>query len=183
MKGVGEGQAEAIVLARGTRAFASLSEFAARIDANAINKKALENLAAAGAFDALDPDRASAFASVEPMLAMASRNDGEGGGPELDIRRDRGGHAQRPAASWPQSERLRREFDAIGFFLSGHPLEVYDSALKRVSASRWADFARAVRDGASTARLGAMVLDRFERRTRNRRQDRRLSALRSDRKL
>ena len=34
------------------------------------------------------------------------------------------------AAPWPESERLRREFDAVGFFLSGHPLEVYDAALK-----------------------------------------------------
>ncbi len=71
------------------------------------------------------------------------------------------------AAPWPESERLRREFDAVGFFLSGHPLEVYDTALKRLRATRWAEFARAVRNGASTARLGASVLDRYERRTRN----------------
>ncbi|MGA9846531.1 MAG: DNA polymerase III subunit alpha, partial [Roseiarcus sp.] len=42
----------------------------------------------------------------------------------------------------------------------------YDSALKRLRATRWADFARSVRAGASTARLGASVLDRYERRTR-----------------
>ena len=71
------------------------------------------------------------------------------------------------AAPWPEAERLRREFDAVGFFLSGHPLEVYDAALKRLRATRWAEFARAVRAGASTARLGASVLDRYERRTRN----------------
>ena len=71
------------------------------------------------------------------------------------------------AAPWSDLERLRREFDAVGFFLSGHPLEVYDAALKRLRATRWSEFARAVRNGASTARLGASVLDRYERRTRN----------------
>ena len=71
------------------------------------------------------------------------------------------------AAPWPDSERLRREFDAVGFFLSGHPLEVYESALKRLRATRWADFARSVRAGVSTARLGATVLDRYERRARS----------------
>ena len=71
------------------------------------------------------------------------------------------------AAPWSESERLRREFDAVGFFLSGHPLEAYDAALKRLRATRWAEFARAVRAGASTARLGASVLDRAERRSRN----------------
>jgi DNA polymerase-3 subunit alpha len=61
---------------------------------------------------------------------------------------------------------LRREFEAVGFFLSGHPLEAYEPALKRLRATRWADFARAVRGGASTARLGASVIDRYERRTK-----------------
>ena len=71
------------------------------------------------------------------------------------------------ADPWPTADRLRREFDAVGFFLSGHPLEAYDSALKRLRATRWADFSRAVRGGASTARLGASVLDRYERRTKS----------------
>ena len=71
------------------------------------------------------------------------------------------------AAPWTEAEKLKREFDAVGFFLSGHPLEAYDAALKRLRAERWADFARSVRAGASTARLGASVLDRAERRTKS----------------
>ena len=70
------------------------------------------------------------------------------------------------ASPWTDAEKLKREFDAVGFFLSGHPLEAYDSALKRLRATRWADFVRSVRGGATTARLGASVLDRAERRTR-----------------
>ena len=71
------------------------------------------------------------------------------------------------ATPWTEAEKLKREFDAVGFFLSGHPLEAYESALKRLRATRWADFARSVRSGATTARLGASVLDRTERRTKS----------------
>ncbi len=168
IKGVGEGQAAAIVAAREGRPFASLSDVARRVDPRAVNKKTLESLAAAGAFDELQPDRAIAFASIEPMLALAHRNAeekaagqnalfGEVDAAPLKVRAD----------PWPAADRLRREFDAVGFFLSGHPLEAYDSALKRLRATRWADFSRAVRGGATTARLGASVLDRYERRTKS----------------
>ena len=71
------------------------------------------------------------------------------------------------AAPWTESEKLKREFDAVGFFLSGHPLEAYEAALKRLRAPRWAEFARSVRAGATTARLGASVLDLAERRTKS----------------
>ena len=103
------------------------------------------------------------------MLAIANRGASEKAvGPERPVRRGRGGAAQgRAPTPWTEAEKLKREFDAVGFFLSGHPLEAYDSALKRLRATRWADFARAVRAGASTARLGASVLDRYERRTKS----------------
>jgi DNA polymerase III subunit alpha len=169
IKGVGEAQAEALVEARRTRAFGSLADMAARLDPRAVNKKALESLAAAGAFDCLERNRAAAFAAIEPVLAIANREAMEraAGQDGLFGAREDAPLKARAAAPWTESERLTREFDAIGFFLSGHPLEVYDAALKRLKARRWADFARAVRNGESTARLGASVLDRYERRTRN----------------
>ena len=168
IKGVGEAQAEALVSARGDRKFVSLGEVAARLDPRAVNKKALESLAAAGAFDCLEPNRAAAFAAIEPMLAIANREVMQkAAGQNALFGETEAAPVRARAAPWPESERLRREFDAVGFFLSGHPLEVYDAALKRLRATRWGEFARSVRNGASTARLGASVLDRYERRTRN----------------
>ena len=168
IKGVGDAQAQAIVAARRGRAFGSLGDMAGRLDPRLVNKKALESLAAAGAFDDLERDRAVAFASVEPMLAAASRGAqeraagqsalfGEAEAPPIRVRVD----------SWPDGQRLQREFEAVGFFLSGHPLEAYEAALKRLRATRWADFVRSVRAGATTARLGASVVDRAERRTKS----------------
>ena len=77
IKGVGEAQAEALVKARGGKPFASLADMASRLDPRLVNKKALESLAAAGAFDELEPDRASVFAAIEPMLAIANRGAAE----------------------------------------------------------------------------------------------------------
>jgi DNA polymerase-3 subunit alpha len=71
------------------------------------------------------------------------------------------------AQAWSAADRLRREFEAVGFFLSGHPLESYAPALRRLRAMRWAEFARAVRGGMATARLGASVIDRYERRAKS----------------
>ena len=168
IKGVGDAQAEALVGARGGRPFASLGDCATRLDPHRVNKKALESLAAAGAFDGLESDRATAFASIEPMLAMANHSALEKVSGQNALFGDTDAAPMRVRApAWSEAERLRREFEAVGFFLSGHPLEAYDAALKRLRATRWADFARAVRGGASTARLGASVIDRAERRTRN----------------
>jgi DNA polymerase-3 subunit alpha len=167
LKGVGDAQAEALVLARGDRAFASLSDMANRLDPRLVNKKALESLAAAGTFDELERDRAVAFVSIEPMLAIANRGASErAAGQNALFGETEAEPLKVRAAPWSEAEKLKHEFDAVGFFLSGHPLEAYDSALKRLRATRWADFARSVRAGASTARLGASVLDRYERRTR-----------------
>ncbi len=71
------------------------------------------------------------------------------------------------ATPWAGAEKLRREFESVGFFLSGHPLESYSGVLQRLRVERWADFARAVKQGASAARLAATVLDRAERRTKS----------------
>jgi DNA polymerase-3 subunit alpha len=169
VKGVGEAQARAIVEARGRRPFASLADFARRVEARGMNKKALESLAAAGAFDELEPDRALAFAAIEPMLALAHRRAEEeaAGQNELLFGETEAAPLRAPAPAWSAADRLRREFEAVGFFLSGHPLEAYEPALKRLRAVRWAEFARAVHGGATTARLGASVIDRYERRAKS----------------
>ena len=168
IKGVGEAQAEGLVAARGDRPFSSLADFARRIDPRLVNKKALESLAAAGAFDEIEPERARAFASVEPALATAHRALDERalGQDGLFAEQEAAPLAVR-APPWSATDRLRREFESVGFFLSGHPLEAYEAALKRLRVERWVDFALNVRRGATSARLAASVLDRYERRTKS----------------
>jgi DNA polymerase III subunit alpha len=168
LKGVGRQAVEAIVEAR-ERPFADLSDFAGRINPHAVNKRVLESLAAAGAFDSLEGNRARVFAAVDAMLATAQRahDNVTVGQSELF-----GGAAARTSLvlgniePWLPAERLQKEFGAIGFFLSGHPLDDYAAALKRMRVQSWAEFARAVRAGASAGRVAGTVVARTERRTR-----------------
>jgi DNA polymerase-3 subunit alpha len=169
LKGVGRQAVEAIVAARGERPFAGLADFAGLVDPHAVNKRVLESLAAAGAFDALEGNRARVFAAVDTMLATAQRahEDVAVGQSELFG----GGPAHMPLAlgdiePWLPAERLQKEFDAIGFFLTGHPLDDYAATLKRMRVQSWAEFARAVRTGANVGRVAGTVVARTERRTR-----------------
>ncbi len=69
--------------------------------------------------------------------------------------------------NWPMADRLKREYDAVGFFLSGHPLDEYGDLLQKLRVQTWAEFCRSVRAGTSTVgRVAASVLDRAERRTK-----------------
>jgi len=169
LKGVGRQAVETIVEARGAKPFADLSDFAGRINPRAVNKRVLESLAAAGAFDELEANRARAYASVDTILASAQRAHDSAvvGQSELF-----GGPTARtplvlPSVEpWPPAERLQKEFDAIGFFLSGHPLDDYAPALQRMRVQSWAEFARSVKAGASAGRVAGSVVSRQERRTR-----------------
>ncbi len=67
---------------------------------------------------------------------------------------------------WLPAERLRREYEAVGFFLSGHPLDDYAAVLKKLRVQPWAEFSRAVKAGATAGRVAATVVARTERRTR-----------------
>jgi DNA polymerase-3 subunit alpha len=169
LKGVGRQAVEAIVDARAERPFRDLTDFAARVNPRAINKRVLESLAAAGAFDALDGNRARVHAGVDVVLAAALRrhedaeigqNDMFGGGTAREAL------PLQPAEPWLPAEKLQREFDAIGFFLSGHPLDDYKSVLEKLRVHSWVTFCNAVKRGETAGKVAATVVSRAERRTK-----------------
>jgi len=169
LKGVGAQAVEAIVAARGDRPFKDLGDFARRINPKAVNKRVLESLAAAGAFDALEKNRARAHAGVDTVLAAAQRahESQSVGQNELFGGPSSGEGLTLPAAEpWLPADRLQREYDAVGFFLSGHPLDDYASLLKKLRLQSWAEFSRAVKQGVSAGRVAATVVSRTERRTK-----------------
>ncbi len=169
VKGVGMAAMQRLVEIRGDQPFFDLGDFAQRIDPKAINKRILESLAAAGAFDEFDRDRARVTASIDAIMAQAQRSHAE----KSEGQSDMFGAASTPAPlrgsvvePWEPSDRLQREFDAIGFFLSGHPLDAYTTALERLQVPSWAQFTQKVKQGATAGRLAATVLSRSERKTR-----------------
>jgi DNA polymerase-3 subunit alpha len=170
LRGVGRQAVDSILDVRGERPFTDLADFARRINPRAVNKRVLESLAAAGAFDAIEGNRARAFAAIDIMLGTAQRahEDAAIGQSELFG----GAAAPAPIAlpavePWLAAERLQREYEAVGFFLSGHPLDDYAAALKRLRVQSWAEFSRVVKAGASAGRVAGTVVARTERRTKN----------------
>jgi len=169
LKGVGRQAVEAIIAAREARKFADLADFADRINPRAINKRVLESLAAAGAFDAFEKNRARVFPAMDAVLARAQHAHDAAAVGQNELF---GGGGQREPIKlpnvepWLPAERLKREYDAVGFFLSGHPLDDYAAVLKKLRVQPWAEFARAVKAGATAGKVAGTVVSRQERRTR-----------------
>jgi len=166
LKGVGEKAMEALVAERDANGpFKSLDDFAERIDPRLLNRRQLESLAAAGAFDSLYPDRAAVHAAAETILAHAAsasfaRTSGQGGlfgGPSdsgvAPIRLPRDAH-------WTLAERMSAERDAFGFYFSAHPVDAQRHLLSAHKVRRFADLASLPMhsDGSrSTATMAALV--------------------------
>jgi DNA polymerase-3 subunit alpha len=169
LKGVGRQAVESIIAARNNRKFADLADFAGRVNPRSVNKRVLESLAAAGAFDAFEANRARVFAAIDGVLGRAQRAHETAAVGQSELF---GGGGQREPIVLPQvepwlpAERLRREYEAVGFFLSGHPLDDYAAVLKKLRVQTWAEFARAVKMGTTAGRVAGTVIARQERRTR-----------------
>ena len=145
IKGTGAGAIEAIVAARAEGgAFRSLFDFCARIDRTRINKRAVEALVKAGAFDALNPNRAQLLASIglafdyaESQAAHATQ------GGLFDFGDSHAASTHEPAlveaAPWEVRERLTHEKAALGFYLSGHLFDQVESEVRQFARRRIAD--------------------------------------------
>ena len=131
LKGVGEAAMEALVTERDANgAYKTLEDYAGRLDAKSMNKRQFERMAAAGAFDALnDNNRAQVVASAETILrhAQSLAAEKESGQVSLFGAPESGGGLGLPdlpaMPRWSALERLAAEFEAIGFYLSAHPLD------------------------------------------------------------
>ncbi len=172
IKGVGTAAVESLVAARQANGpFRDLADLARRIDTRLVNRRTLEALIAAGALDELEADRARAVAALDGMLALSNRTRDEAAAGQFDLL---GGGVVQEAfripqvEPWAPAEKLRREHEAVGFFLSGHPLDDYEHVLKRLRVQRYADFAQTVRvNGTGVGKVAVSVIDKSERRTKS----------------
>jgi DNA polymerase-3 subunit alpha len=132
-----------------------------------MNKRALETLAASGALDELGIDRATAFANVDRIVAAGNRSLETTAEGQNDLFSG-AAHAPaaidlRPAKPWVPTDKLSREFEAVGFFLTGHPLDDYKDLLEAIGAETWAEFAAKARARRMVGKLAGTVLHARER--------------------
>ncbi|MCL6522390.1 MAG: DNA polymerase III subunit alpha [Firmicutes bacterium] len=145
VKNVGRAAAEAVVEARRREGpFAGLADLVARTGTAVLNRRALESLVKAGALDGLGPNRATLAASLEAALEAAQSEEarreggqlslfGEGGGAPLAAPPPGAGTAAEP--EWPPLRRLAAEKEALGFYLSEHPLERMEARLRALGVT------------------------------------------------
>ncbi len=142
IKNVGESAVEGVVLARKeTGAFKNIFDFCARVDLRLVNKKCLESLVQAGAFDAFGGHRAQYFECIEPATAFGIRLREQELSGQAGLFDTSGGSEETvvvypilpEARRWTEFEKLQHEKNVLGFYVSGHPLLKYEREVKELS--------------------------------------------------
>ncbi len=168
VKNVGRHAVEHLCEERAARGpFRDVSDFARRINPRLLNKRALETMAASGAFDELGIDRATALANVDRLIAAGNRSIETSAEGQEDLFSG-ATHVPppielRPAKPFVPTDRLSLEFEAIGFFLTGHPLDDYKDVLDALGAETWAEFAAKARTRRVVGTVAGTVLHARER--------------------
>jgi DNA polymerase-3 subunit alpha len=166
LKGVGEKAMEALVAEREAHGeYSSLEDFAARIDPRLLNRRQLESLAGAGAFDAILADRASLYAGAETILAHAARAADERSSGQAALFGGDAGAAATPIrlprdVSWTLAQHMAAEHDSFGFYFSAHPVDAHQHLLAAHQAKSFAELASLPlpADGSrSTATIAGLV--------------------------
>jgi DNA polymerase-3 subunit alpha len=106
-----------------------------------VNKKVLEGLVKAGAFDSLGVTRAAAMASVSDLLNGTGRSARNAN--QVSMFGDDAAGDEPAGAEWEETELLKNEKDALGFYITGHPLTKYDTVLSRLKARKTGDLEHA----------------------------------------
>jgi DNA polymerase-3 subunit alpha len=151
IKNVGATAIDSIVKVRETDgAFAALDDFCARVDLRLVNRRVIESLIKAGAFDSLRSTRAGLLASLDQAMDGGQRRQRDREEGQVSLFDALGGNDAPKAAvvspaarvpEWPQEEMLAFEREVLGFYLSGHPLEQYREVVRRIGALNAADLA------------------------------------------
>ncbi|GAB4286544.1 MAG: DNA polymerase III subunit alpha [Roseovarius sp.] len=169
LKNVGVEAMRLITEARGARPFVTLFDFARRVDLRRLGKRPLEMLARAGAFDALDRNRRRVFVNVEKLIGYSAAVHEQRGSAQVSLFGEAGDDLPEPKLAevedWLPAERLREEFQAVGFYLSGHPLDDYVAALRRKGVLTLDAVIETARRAPAVVRVAGVVAGRRERRS------------------
>ncbi|MBL4916223.1 DNA polymerase III subunit alpha [Szabonella alba] len=169
LKNVGVEAMRMIVEARGDRPFASLFDFARRVDLKRVGKRSLEMLVRAGAFDMLDRNRARVFEALDALTAFSAAIHEARASNQVSLFGEAGADVPEPRLGsrddWLPVERLTEEHKAIGFYLSGHPLDDYMGPLKRKGVRTLAEITQLAQGGPRVEKIAGSVSSKQERKS------------------
>ncbi len=151
------------------RPFVTLFDFARRVDMKKVGKRPLEMLARAGAFDQLDSNRRRVFESLDALVNYSAAIHEQKSSNQVSLFGEAGDDLPEPRMApvpdWLPAERLGEEFKAIGFYLSGHPLDDYMPALKRKGVMTLDEVTAKAERGPFLAKMAGVVAGRQERKS------------------
>ena len=170
VKNVGRGAIDAIIAAHAQGPFASLRDLAARVDHRVCNKRVLEGLVASGACDRLGGHRAQLFAAIDGILAEAGLAQAEHASGQATLFGGEAAAAHPPAPlpqvpEWSEAERLAREKELVGFFVSGHPLNRFAAEAAVLGTHTTADLGRWMEGAVAVAAVVTAVKRQIARRS------------------
>jgi DNA polymerase-3 subunit alpha len=164
LKNFGENAAMEIVKEREAGgAYKDIYDFVSRLAGNVPNRRGLETLIQSGAFDSIHKNRAELFENIDMILRYASdlAYDRKGGQTSLFGGSGSDDFKLKKVASWNNLNQIEREAQALGFYLSNHPMDIYDRYLKRMRVDKIADLQNKS-DGEGT-RLAGIITSKSER--------------------
>ncbi|MGE5397457.1 MAG: DNA polymerase III subunit alpha, partial [Chitinophagales bacterium] len=168
IKNVGEAAISSIIAARKKGPFTSLFDFCQRVDLRQVNKRVLENLILAGCFDGLEGSRRENLAIMDECLELATRmrETQDSGQLSLFGAEDRMPDEPKliPLGEFPAREKLKREKEVLGFYVSQTPLEEYREVLPLVAADTTAELTH-MEDG-SAVRMAGLALEARNKRNK-----------------
>ncbi len=169
LKNVGVEAMKLIVQGRGDRPFATVFDMARRVDFKRIGKRPMEMLARAGAFDVLDRNRRRMFDSIEALMNYSAAIHDQKNSDQVSLFGEAGDDLPEPRLSpvedWLPAERLTEEFKAVGFYLSGHPLDDYMGALRRKDVKTLDEVTTLAARAPLVAKMAGVVAGRQERKS------------------
>ncbi|MAY88031.1 MAG: DNA polymerase III subunit alpha [Pseudooceanicola sp.] len=149
--------------------FATLYDLARRADLKRVGKRPMEMLARAGAFDVLDSNRRRVFEGLDALVAYSAAVHEQKSSNQVSLFGEAGDDLPEPrmpgVPDWLPAERLSEEFKAIGFYLSGHPLDDYMPPLKRKGVVTLDELRDKAMGGPLVAKLAGVVAGRQERKS------------------
>jgi len=169
LKKIGVEAMEMIVTARAGKPFRDLFDFARRVDLKRIGKRPIEMLARAGAFDALDRNRHRVLAGVDGLVAFSAATHTAANSDQGGLFGDSGEDLPVPRLptpeDWLPTETLAQEHQAVGFYLSGHPLDDYLGPLKRKGVLTLTELAQMAEGKRVAARIAGTISGKQERKS------------------
>ncbi len=169
LKNVGADAMRLITEARGVKPFVNLYDFARRVDLKRIGKRPMEMLARSGAFDELDRNRRRVFDSLDALVNYSAAIHDQRNSSQVSLFGEAGDDLPEPRLSpvedWLPNERLVEEHKAVGFYLSGHPLDDYMAPLKRQGIMTLAEVAAQAERAPHVAKMAGAISGRQERKS------------------